>query len=70
MPGWVKDIKPAMMTLNNVLLYALANFEFGKGTWSFESSEPASATTASVLSATKICEDTLALRMDMLVKYL
>ena len=59
------------MTLNKVLLYTLANFERGKGrccAWSFELSEPASTIVASVLSATKTCEDTLALRTDMMIK--
>ena len=73
MPGWVNDIRPAMMTLNKVLLYTLANFERGKGcccSWPLEPFEPASATVASVLSATKTCEDTLALRTDILVKVL
>lgn len=62
-----------MMTLNKVLLYARANFERGKGcrcAWSSKLSDPASATVASVLSATKTCEDTLALRTDMMIKVL
>lgn len=29
-PGWVKEIRPAMITLNKVLLYTLANFDRGK----------------------------------------
>jgi hypothetical protein len=72
-PGWVKEIRPAMMTLNKVLLYTLANFDRGKGScwvWSIGSSDPFSATDASVLSATKTCEDTLARRTDMVIKSL
>lgn len=71
MPGWVNDIRPAMMTLNKVLLYTFENFNRGKEccfSWSLEPSEPASATVASVLSAKKTCEDTLVLRTDILVK--
>jgi hypothetical protein len=60
-----------MMTLNKVLLYTLANFDRGKGCCcrcSFKTSDPFSATVASVLSATKTWEDTLALWTDMMIE--
>lgn len=72
-PGWVKEIRPAMMTLKRVLLYILANFDRGRGAcsvWLLKTSGPASATVASVLSATKTCEDTLALRAVMSIELL